>query len=137
MQVQNDEPEIIERVAALDIGKAEVVCCVRVPGPRGQRMQEVRTVSTMTAALLGLADWLATLGVTRVVMEATSDYWRAPFYLLEDASRRGWSTPRTSSTYRAGRRPIGWTRCGCARSPSGRCCAPASCHRRRSESCGT
>src|SRR5215211_3550874 len=44
----------------------------------------VRTVSTMTAALLGLGDWLAGLGVTRVVMEATSDYWRAPFYLLED-----------------------------------------------------
>src|SRR3954447_8914867 len=47
-------------------------------------MQEVRTVSTMTAALLGLGDWLAELGVSRVVMEATSDYWRAPFYLLED-----------------------------------------------------
>jgi transposase len=84
MQVQNDEAEVIERIAALDVGKAEVVCCVRVPGPRGQRMQEVRTVPTMTAALLGLADWLAALGVTRVVMEATSDYWRAPFYLLED-----------------------------------------------------
>src|SRR5436305_10247509 len=84
MRVDTDEPEIIERVAALDVGKAEVVCCARVPGPRGQRMQEVRKVSTMTAALLGLADWLADLGVTRVVMEATSDYWRPPFYLLED-----------------------------------------------------
>jgi transposase len=47
-------------------------------------MQEVRTLSTMTAAVLALGDWLAGLGVTRVVMEATSDYWRAPFYLLED-----------------------------------------------------
>jgi transposase len=84
MQVETSEPEIIERVAALDIGKAEVVCCVRVPGPRGRRMQEVRTVSTMTAALLALGDWLAGLGVSRVVMEATADYWRAPFYLLED-----------------------------------------------------
>jgi transposase len=84
MQVETDEPEIIERVAALDVGKAEVVCCARVPGPGGRRLQEARTVSTMTAALLGLGDWLAGLGVTRVVMEATSDYWRAPFYLLED-----------------------------------------------------
>jgi len=84
MQVEVDEAEIIERVAALDVGKAEVVCCVRVPGPGGRRMQEVRTVSTMTGSLLGLGDWLAGLGVTRVVMEATSDYWRAPFYLLED-----------------------------------------------------
>ena len=84
MQVETDEPEIVERVAALDVGKAEVVCCVRIPGPDGRRMQEVRTITTMTAALLGLGDWLAGLGVTRVVMEATSDYWRAPFYLLED-----------------------------------------------------
>ena len=33
---------------------------------------------------MALGDWLLELGVTRVVMEATSDYWRAPFYLLED-----------------------------------------------------
>jgi transposase len=84
MQVETGESEIIERVAALDVGKAEVVCCIRVPGPDGRRMQEVRTVTTMTAALLALGDWLAGLGVTRVVMEATGDYWRAPFYLLED-----------------------------------------------------
>src|SRR3712207_1189078 len=84
MQVERDEPEIIERVAALDVGKAEVVCCVRLPGPKGRRMQEVRTVTTMTAALLALGDWLAACGVTRVVMEATADYWRPPFYLLED-----------------------------------------------------
>jgi transposase len=84
MQVEAERDEIIERVAALDVSKAEVVCCARVPGPGRQRMQEVRTISTMTAALLGLGDWLAELGVTQVVMEATSDYWRAPFYLLED-----------------------------------------------------
>ena len=30
-----DDEEIIARVAALDIGKAELVCCVRVPGPDG------------------------------------------------------------------------------------------------------
>src|SRR4051794_41708167 len=83
MRIDTDEPEIIERVAARDVAKAEVVCCARVPGPGRQRMQEVRTVSTMTAALLELGDWLAELGVTRVVMEATSDYWRAAVFLLE------------------------------------------------------
>ena len=31
VEVAQDEQEIIARVAALDIGKAEVVCCVRVP----------------------------------------------------------------------------------------------------------
>ena len=50
-----DNEEIIERVAALDIGKAEVVCCVRVPDAahRGRRPQEVYTHSTMTRALPG------------------------------------------------------------------------------------
>src|SRR4051794_41255867 len=84
MQVEAERDEIIERIAALDVSKAEVVCCARVPGAGRQRMQEVRTVSTMTAELLALGDWLAELGVTRVVMEATSDYWRAPLFLLGD-----------------------------------------------------
>jgi transposase len=86
MEVAHDDEQIIERVAALDIGKAEVVCCVRVPGqgPRARRMQEVRTYTTMTRSLLAMSDWLAGLGVTRVVMEATGDYWKPPFYLLEN-----------------------------------------------------
>ena len=56
MRVETDEAAIIERVAALDVGKAEVVCCARVPGPGRQRLQEVRTTSAMTTALLGLGD---------------------------------------------------------------------------------
>lgn len=47
-------------------------------------MQEVRTYSTMTRSLLAMSDWLTGLGVTRVVMEATGDSWRPPFYLLEN-----------------------------------------------------
>jgi transposase len=80
-----DREEIIERVAALDIGKAELVACVRVPSPNGsgRRAQEVRTFSTMTGSLLALAAWLRGFGVTRVVMEATSDYWKPVFYVLE------------------------------------------------------
>ena len=70
--------EIIQRVAALDVGKAELTCCVRVPGQGGsdRRLQEVRTYPTMTRWLLVMAERLAELGVTRVVMEATSDYWK-------------------------------------------------------------
>ena len=61
-----------------DIGKAELVCCVRVPDEDrpGRRLQEVETYATMTRPLLGLADRLRCLGVTRVVMEATGDYWK-------------------------------------------------------------
>jgi transposase len=92
LQETNDTEEIIQRVAALDIGKAELVCCVRVPSPDtpGKRLQEVRTYTTMTRSLLVLADRLGELGVTRVVMEATSDYWKAPFYLLEAHGLEVW-----------------------------------------------
>jgi transposase len=92
LQETTDREEIIERVAALDIGKAEVVCCVRVPheGRAGRRLQEVETYPTMTRSLLGMADHLRVLGVTRVVMEATSDYWKPVFYVLEAAGFETW-----------------------------------------------
>jgi transposase len=87
-----DNEEIIERVAALDIGKAELMCCLRVPDEDhpGKRMQEVQAYTTMTRSLLGMSDHLASLGVTRVVMEATSDYWKPVFYLLESAGFETW-----------------------------------------------
>jgi transposase len=74
LETTEDDEQIIERIAALDIGKAEVACCVRVPDPAGsgKRLQEVATYSTMTRSLLGMCDRLGELGVTRVVMEATS-----------------------------------------------------------------
>jgi hypothetical protein len=46
LEEAHDTEELIGRVAALDIGKAELVCCVRVPTARGsgRRLQEVRTI---------------------------------------------------------------------------------------------
>jgi transposase len=86
-----EHEQIIERVAALDIGKAELVCCLRVPRPSSdRRLQEVTTYKTMTRSLLVLVDRLLELGVTRVVMEATSDYWKPVFYLLEAAGFQTW-----------------------------------------------
>ena len=87
-----DTEEIIERVAALDIGKAELMACIRMPNPDrpGRRAQEITTYSTMTRSLLGLADRLHELRVTRVVMEATSDYWKPVFYLLEARGLDPW-----------------------------------------------
>ncbi len=92
LQETQDREEIIERVAALDIGKAELACCVRVPdeGGPGRRLQEVETYSTMTRSLLGMSDRLRCLGVTRVVMEATSCYWKPVFYVLEAAGFETW-----------------------------------------------
>lgn len=85
-----DSEEIIQRIAAVDVGKAELMCCVRIPGERGKRLQEVRPYSTMTRSLLAMADHLRVLGVTRVVMEATSDYWKPIFYVLEAQGFETW-----------------------------------------------
>jgi transposase len=75
---------IVERCAGLDIGKDEVVACVRTPGGvAGSRRREVRTYRTFTAQLEALADWLGTEGVTEVVMEATGQYWKPVWYVLE------------------------------------------------------
>src|SRR4030095_2540331 len=62
-----EPPELVERVAALDIGKAMLVACVRVPHDTkpGRRRQEIRTFATTTRSLLGLADWLVWTGGTR------------------------------------------------------------------------
>jgi transposase len=76
---------VFERCAGLDIGKADLKACIRVPGPRGGRRQEVRTFATTTDALLDLRQWLVDLEVAVVGMEATGDYWKPVYYLLEDA----------------------------------------------------
>ena len=87
-----DEEQIIARVAAIDIGKAELVCCVRVPaeGNSKKRLQEVSTHSTMSRSLAELANHLVDLRIERVVMEATSDYWKPVFYLLEAHGLEPW-----------------------------------------------
>ncbi len=88
-----DEQELhVERVAALDLGKAVLEACVRVPHESrpGRRMQEVRGFATTTSALLQMADWFRCWGVTRVVMESTSDYWKGAYYLLEAEGFECW-----------------------------------------------
>jgi transposase len=70
---------VVERSAALDVHKASVMACVRVPGE-----QFVREFSSTVRGLLSLRDWLAELGVTHVAMEATGVYWKSPWAILED-----------------------------------------------------
>lgn len=76
--------QMIERCAGLDVHKATVVACVRVPGPRGGRAQHVETFGTTAAALLALRDWLEAHGVTHVAMESTGVYWKPVYYVLEE-----------------------------------------------------
>jgi transposase len=85
MEEIDDEPLHLERVAGLDVGKATLEVCARVPSttnPR-RRAQEVRSFGSTKAEILALAAWLRSCQVTRVVMESTSDYWKSPFFRLE------------------------------------------------------
>lgn len=75
---------VVERCAGLDIGKDEVVAAIRAPGRGSKRGQEIRSFSTFTEDLGALADWLGEAGVTQVVMEATGQYWKPVWYVLED-----------------------------------------------------
>ena len=85
MEEVEDEPLFADRVAGLDIAKAEVEVTIRVPGETagGRRRQETRTYGTTRGELESLADWLACWGVAKAGMEATGDYWKPVFFLLE------------------------------------------------------
>jgi len=75
---------LVERCAGLDVGKADLKACVRVPGPRGGRRQQVKTFATTTGALLQLRQWLIGQDVAVAGVEAAGDYWKPVYYLLED-----------------------------------------------------
>jgi transposase len=76
---------LLERCAGIDIGKDEVVACVRTPASDGEgRVKRTRSFKSFTGHLEQMADWFAAEGVTDVVMEATGSYWRPVWYVLEE-----------------------------------------------------
>jgi transposase len=75
---------IYERCAGLDVGKDEVMACVRVPDSAGGRRQELRSFVTFSSGLESLATWLQDHQVTQVVLEATGQYWKPIWYVLEE-----------------------------------------------------
>jgi transposase len=74
---------LLERCCGLDVHKASVTACARLPDRGGERVELVQEFPTMTADLLALRDWLEGLGVTHVAMEATGVYWKPVWYVLE------------------------------------------------------
>src|SRR3954470_16528899 len=76
---------LVERCAGIDIGKDEVVACVRrsVPGGRG-RQKRTRTFASFIGSLEAMADWFTAEGVTEIAMEATGSYGKPVWYVLEE-----------------------------------------------------
>jgi hypothetical protein len=85
MHEAGDEPLFAERVAGIDIAKAGIEVTIRVPSDTrmGRRQQETRSFATTRRQLLALADWLRAWGVAKAGMEATGDYWKPVYFVLE------------------------------------------------------
>lgn len=74
-----------DRAVGMDISKRDAKVCVRVPGAiHGQFTSTVTTWGATTNQILELRKFLEQQHVSIVVMEATSDYWKPFFYLLEE-----------------------------------------------------
>lgn len=73
------------KCAGMDISKQDAKVCIRIAGAgRRKTVETVTTWSSMTNQILALRDYLIEQKITCVVMEATSDYWKPFYYLLED-----------------------------------------------------
>jgi len=73
------------RCAGLDLSKRDAKVCLRVvPAGKARATQEITTWSSMTGDILALRDYLIDAAVTCVAMEATGDYWKPFYYVLED-----------------------------------------------------
>lgn len=73
------------RCAGVDISKKDAKVCVRIQGRGNRRTSStVTTWGAMTNQILALREHLLEQKVTCVVMEATSNYWRPFYYLLEE-----------------------------------------------------
>ena len=86
-RVQSHDEALYLRAAGVDIGKRFVVACIRTPDPRrgGRWMLDTQRFDTTAEAIRRLRDWLTQHGAEVVALEATSDYWRAVYYPLQDA----------------------------------------------------
>jgi transposase len=73
------------RCAGVDVSKRDAKVCVRIAGA-GRRgpTSTVTTWGAVTNQVLALRDHLIQAQVTLVVMEATGDYWKPFYFLLED-----------------------------------------------------
>ena len=92
VHVESNDDDLVARVAAIDVAKDSGMACSRVPDESrpGKRTTTVWSVRARTSSIIELADQLAEQRIERVVLEATSDYWRPFYYLLEARGLTVW-----------------------------------------------
>jgi transposase len=73
------------RCAGIEVSKRDAKVCVRVAGRgRAGATSRVTTWGSFASQVLALREHLISEQVSLVVMEATGDYWKPFYYLLED-----------------------------------------------------
>ena len=82
--IEDDEQQrVFDRVAAVDVAKATGMVCVRLPRRDGSRYSKVWEVTATMGAVTELGRQLVKDRIEMVTLEATSDYWRIFYYVLE------------------------------------------------------
>ncbi|MFK0297291.1 hypothetical protein ACIQU6_43420 [Streptomyces sp. NPDC090442] len=110
MARQDVKDEVIHlRSAGVDLSKRFLLACARTPSPQrpGSWSLETERFGTTQAEIRRLLIWLVEAHVEVVVMEATSDYWRSVYYMLQYYSLRSWGCDRLWSGGCQGRRWAG------------------------------
>ena len=74
---------VLESCAGIDVHKEQVTVCVLSGAPGRKTVKQTRVFRTFTPALMELATWLRSLGVTVVGMESTGVYWKPVYAVLE------------------------------------------------------
>lgn len=83
---QSTDEVLYLRAAGVDVGKRFVLACVRISDPArtGTWSLETERFDATPGEIRRLLAWLVDRRVEVVVLEATSDYWRAVYYPLQD-----------------------------------------------------
>jgi hypothetical protein len=132
--------QTIEGVCAIDVAKASGTVCTRVPqqSTPGRRVSKVWDVKATTNAIIELGEYLVGLGIEKVTVESTSDYWRIWFYLLEACGLDVQLVNAREVKNVPGRpKQTSSIRCGWPSSPRRGCYVPRSCRPLKFVCCAT
>jgi transposase len=104
--VEDEEYQLThERTCGIGIAKDKADVCVRLPPARegGRRTSRIEALPATWRDITDLGGRLLDDGVQIVVMEATSEYWRSWYYLLEACGLNVWLVNPSHARQLAGR----------------------------------
>lgn len=73
---------LVDRAAGIDVHKKSVTVCV-MPSEGRKVVKTLNRFSTFHRDLVALREWLTEMRVTHVAMEATGEYWKPVYEVLE------------------------------------------------------